>query len=188
MKKGALPARTEIPDKYKWRLEDIYAGDDQWEQDFRKVEEMTGQVEAYRGKLGESARSLLEAFRAREKINELNEKVYTYARMRRDEDNTNAVYQALSDRAESLSARVQTAVSYFVPEILELPAETLERFIQEEPGLELYRFALEEIRRQKPHTLSAVEEQIIARAEEVTQAAANIFRMINNADITFPPH
>lgn len=187
MKKGALPARTEIPDKYKWRLEDIYAGDDQWEQDFRKVEEMTGQVEAYRGKLGESARSLLEAFRAREKINELNEKVYTYARMRRDEDNTNAVYQALSDRAESLSARVQTAVSYFVPEILELPAETLERFIQEEPGLELYRFALEEIRRQKPHTLSAVEEQIIARAEEVTQAAANIFRMINNADITFPP-
>ncbi|MBF7083205.1 oligoendopeptidase F [Desulfallas sp. Bu1-1] len=187
MKKGALPARTEIPDKYKWRMEDIYAGDDQWEQDFRKVEEMTGQVEAYRGKLGESARSLLEAFRAREKINELNEKVYTYARMRRDEDNTNAVYQALSDRAESLSARVQTAVSYFVPEVLELPAETLERFFQEEPGLELYRFALEEIRRQKPHTLSAVEEQIIARAEEVTQAAANIFRMINNADITFPP-
>lgn len=187
MDKEALPARTEIPDKYKWQLEDIYASDEQWEQDFRQVEQMTGQVEAYRGKLGASAQILLEAFRAWEKINEINERVYTYARMRRDEDNTNALYQALSDRAESLNARVQSAIAYFLPEILELPRKTMERFLQEEPGLGLYRFALEEIQRQKPHTLSAAEEQIIARAEEVTRAAANIFRMINNADITFPP-
>ncbi|SFR14474.1 oligoendopeptidase F [Desulfoscipio geothermicus] len=187
MQTKKLPARQEIPAEYKWRLEDIYAGDELWEQDFQKALQMAGEVEAYRGRLGESARTLLQALQARESLSELSEKVYTYARMRRDENNTNPTYQAYTDRAESLSARVQTAVSFFVPEILQIPTETLEHFRREEPGLELYRFALEDIFRHKPHTLSAREEQIMAQAEEVTLAAANIFRMLNNADFTFPP-
>jgi len=181
-----LPARNEIPAEYKWRLEDIYPSDELWEQDFRQVEKMIDAVGAYNGKLGESAHTMLEAFRTQEQVEQINEKVYTYARMRRDEDNANPVYQALSDRSESLNTRLQAANAYFVPEILSLPAETLERFRREEAGLELYKFALEEIFRQKPHRLSAAEEQIIARAEEVTQASANIFRMLNNADLTFP--
>ncbi|MCL2336559.1 MAG: oligoendopeptidase F [Firmicutes bacterium] len=181
-----LPARNEISAEYKWRLEDIYPSDERWEQDFRRVEEMINTVGSYNGRLGESAQVMLEAFRTQEQVEQINEKVYTYAKMRRDEDNGNHIYQALSDRAESLDARLQAANAYLVPEILSLPAETLERFRREEPGLELYKFALEEIFRQKPHRLSAAEEQLIARAEEVTQAPANIFKMMNNADLTFP--
>ena len=184
--KGSLPGRQEIPGQYKWRLEDIYAGDELWEQDFQRVREMAGEVEVYRGKLEQSAQSLLEALRLQEDLEELNEKVYIYARMRRDEDNANPIYQALTDRADSLNTLVQMALSYLVPEILALPAETLERFRQEEEGLTLYHFALEELLRQKAHTLSAAEEQIIAQVGEVAQAPANIFRMLNNADITFP--
>ncbi|MFA7467171.1 MAG: oligoendopeptidase F [Desulfotomaculaceae bacterium] len=182
-----LPTRKEIPEDYKWRLEDIYPSDELWEQDFRHVEKMIGAVEAYRGRLGESAQIMLEAFRTQEQVEQINEKVYTYARMRRDEDNANPTYQALTDRAENLSTRLQAANSYFVPELLNLPEGTLERFRQDDPGLDLYHFALEEIYRLKPHTLSAAEEQIIARAEEIAQAPENIFRMINNADMTFPP-
>lgn len=187
MSKGALPTRQEIPDQYKWQLEDIYANNELWEQDFAKVQKMIGEMTSFKGKLNESAQTLLKAFQLEEQLSETGEKVYAYARMRRDEENTNTTYQALTDRAESLSAQMQMALSFFVPEILEIPVETLERFRQAEPGLNLYKFALDEIFRQKPHVLSADEEQIIAQAEEVTQASANIFRMINNADITFPP-
>ncbi|MHB8156822.1 MAG: oligoendopeptidase F, partial [Desulfocucumaceae bacterium] len=45
----------------------------------------------------------------------------------------------------------------------------------------------EDLIRQKPHTLTPSEELIIARAGEVTAAPSNIFRMLNNADISFPP-
>ncbi|AGL03380.1 oligoendopeptidase F [Desulfoscipio gibsoniae] len=187
MSKGNLPTRREIDDQFKWRLEDIYPGDEAWEQDYRKALDLAARVESFKGKLGTSARTLLEAFQLQEQLEAVNEKIYTYARMRRDEDNTNPVYQALTDRSESLSAQVQAAVSFYVPEILAVPDETIKQFLQEEPGLGLYRFVLEELVRQKPHILSAEEEQIIARAEEVTQASANIFRMINNADLTFAP-
>ncbi|WP_347490302.1 oligoendopeptidase F [Desulfoscipio sp. XC116] len=187
MNEGYLPTRQEIPGQYKWRLEDIYPGDDAWDQDYRKALDLAARAELFKGRLGSSARTLLEAFQLQEQLEALNEKIYTYARMRRDEDNTNSVYQALTDRADSLSARVQASVSFYVPEILAVPDETLKQFLQEEPGLVPYRFMLEELVRQKPHILSAEEEQIIARAEEVTQASANIFRMINNADLTFDP-
>jgi len=185
-RKGNLPTRKEIPDQYKWRLEDIYASDELWEQDFQQVKKLSDEAAAYRGKLGQSARSLMEILQLEYRLQELNEKVYTYARMRRDEDNANPTYQALTDRAESLHTQVQTALSFIEPEILELPPATLERWRQEEPGLTLYGFALDELLRQKEHILSSAEERIIAGAGEVTQAPANIFKMLNNADMTFP--
>ncbi|KAF1086216.1 Oligoendopeptidase F, plasmid [Sporotomaculum syntrophicum] len=187
MNKGNLPTRKEIPDQYKWRLEDIYVSVEAWEQDFRRALDLATRIESYKGKLGASARTLFEAFQLQDRLEALNEKLYTYAHMRRDEDNTNPVYQALSDRAESLSAQVQAAASFMLPEILTVPEQTLEQFLQEEAGLGLYRFVLEKLVRQKPHVLSAAEEQLIARASEVTQASANIFKMFNNADLTFTP-
>lgn len=185
-KRGHLPARQEIPDQYKWRLEDIYASDQLWEQDFQLARQMAGQAAGYRGRLGQSAGVLLEALRMQDRLQELNEKVFIYARMRRDEDNTNPVYQAMTDRAEGLSAQVQTSLSFIVPEILAIPEDVLAHFRREEEGLDLYHFVLEEILRQKPHVLSAAEEQLMAQAGEVIQAPSNIFRMLNNADLTFP--
>jgi oligoendopeptidase F len=184
--KGSLPGRHEIPDEFKWRLEDIYPSNEEWEKDFQQIQAMVSEVETFRGRLGLSAGTLLEALELDARLRELIEKVFVYARMRRDEDNTNPVYQALTDRAESLSARVQAALSFLAPEILALPEEVLERYRREESGLALYDFVLEELIRQKEHVLSPAEEQIIALAGEAIQASDSIFRMLNNADISFP--
>ena len=115
--KGSLPGRHEIPDEFKWRLEDIYPSNEEWEKDFQQIQAMVSEVETFRGRLGLSAGTLLEALELDARLRELIEKVFVYARMRRDEDNTNPVYQALTDRAESLSARVQAALSFLAPEI-----------------------------------------------------------------------
>jgi len=180
-----LPSREEIPSEFKWRLEDIYASNELWEQDFQKLQQLIDGIQAYKGRLGESAQVLLEALQFEESLMQLNEKLYTYARMRCDEDNTNPTYQALADRAETLSAKAQAAVSFIVPEILALPEGTLNVFRQAEPGLELYGFAFDEIMRRKDHTLSVDEEKLLAQVAELAEAPANIFKMINNADITF---
>lgn len=183
---GSLPERKDIPDQYKWRLEDIYATDELWERDYVQVRQMADELTALKGKLGESAQMLLTILQGDERLQELNEKIYVYARMRRDEENSNPVYQAMTDRADDLNTYVETVLSFVVPEILEIPPETLDRFRQEEQALAHYHFVLEEILRFAPHTLSAAEEQIIAQVGDVLQASANIYKMINNADITFP--
>lgn len=186
-KKLNLLTRQDVPVEYRWRLEDIYPCDEQWEKDFQNVRELLIEMAGYRERLVESGPTLLEALRLEDRIQELGEKLYAYARMRRDENNTNPVYQAMSDRAESLSVYIDTELSFMDPEILTLTVETLEHLRKEEKGLELYSFALENLLRQKPHVLSAREEEIVARSGDIMQAPTNIFRMLNDADMTFPP-
>lgn len=185
-KSKVLPKRSEIPDQYKWKLEDIYPHDDEWEKDAAKAKQLIEQVQARQGSLSQSGKQLLEVLQLQDELSMLVERLYVYARMRRDEDNTNSTYQALSDRATSLSIQANSALSYIQPEILAIPGEQLKQMQESEPGLAQYRFLLEEITRYKPHTLSAQEEAILAQASEVANAPTTIFGMLNNADITFP--
>jgi len=185
-KTKTLPKRSEVPNEWKWKLEDIYATDAAWEQDVAKVKEMIEQIKAKQGTLAESGKNLLETLLLQDEITKTLDRVYVYARMRRDEDNSNSTYQALTDRASSLSTQVYSAMSYIQPEILAIPTEELEKLQQSEQGLEHYRLLLEEITRYKPHTLSASEEAIMAQVSELASAPGKIFGMLNNADIKFP--
>lgn len=180
-----LPKRSETKQEFKWKLESIFASDAAWEDEYKKVQELIEQIQSFQGRLNESPTVLAECMKTYEQLGLAMERVYVYARMRRDEDNTNTKYQALTDRAASLSIRVSSAISFLVPEILAMPNERLESYIADET-LALYRFYLNEIKRQKEHVLSAQEEQIIAQAGELAQAPQTIFGMINNADMTFP--
>ncbi|OPJ62390.1 oligoendopeptidase F [Clostridium oryzae] len=186
MSQGKIPKRSEIADKFKWKLEDIYADNELWEKDFSKVKEAAKTLETYKGSLGSSGSKLLEVLDLYFGMRRLFEKVYVYAHMRSHEDTTNSLYQGFADRADALSTEISSASSYITPEILDVPEEKLNKFISENSGLELYRTFLNEILRNKPHVLSAEQEQILAMTGEVLQSASSIYNMINNADIKFP--
>ncbi|MCL4515899.1 MAG: oligoendopeptidase F [Firmicutes bacterium] len=181
-----LPKRGEIDEKYKWRLEDIYPDTSRWESDYQRVEGLARTLESYRGKLQESAKDLLECLRLRDEIMQLEERIYSYSRLRRDEDTANPVHQGRHDRSDRLLVKVDAAVSFIAPEILSIPEELLGQFVRQEEGLALYRHFLDEIIRRRPHTLSATEERLLARAGEMAQAPETIFTMLDDADITFP--
>lgn len=181
-----LPSRDEIDDRYKWKLEDLYPTDDVWEEEFAAVRRLVEQFPRFRGQVIASADQLLEAIQAYEEIHRRLEKLYVYARMRSDEDQSVAKYQAMADRAQGLHVQAESAMAFFVPEILNLDETRLEQFFQERPELRLYNFFLQEILRQKPYRRSPEEEEIIAMAGELAQAPANIFSVLNNVEIRFP--
>ncbi|MDK2811088.1 MAG: oligoendopeptidase [Petroclostridium sp.] len=185
-KNNKLPKRKEIEQQYKWKLEDIYASNDEWEKDFVKVKELIPQMAQYKDKLADSSTTLLQALKLSDELSSLTERVFVYARMRRDEDNTNATYQALADRAKSLSIEVSGALSFITPEIISIPEQKLQEFLNKEPELEVYNHYINEILRQKKHVLSSNEEALLAATGEIAGAARDIFTMLNNADIKFP--
>ena len=96
-----VPERSEVPADYKWNLEAVFPSDDRWEAEFTEIAPLLDRMKSYQGRLGESAQVLLDALKLRDDINFRLERLYAYARMRRDEDNTNAHYQALEDRARA---------------------------------------------------------------------------------------
>ncbi|MGC5328371.1 oligoendopeptidase F [Brevibacillus sp. SYSU BS000544] len=181
-----LPKRDEIPNQYKWKLEDIYPSDQAWEEDVKQAKGLMEQVQSKQGTLAKSGKDLLEALSLQDDLTKLLDQIYVYARMRRDENNANATYQALTDRASSLATQAYGAISYIQPEILAIPSEQLEEMQRSESGLNHYRLVLEEITRQKPHTLSAAEEALLAQVSDISAAPSTIFGMLNNADIKFP--
>ncbi len=183
---NALPKRQDIDSKFKWKLEDIYSDISLWEKDFKQVKELAEQIKGFQGKLAESAQKLLECFKKSDELLSLNDKVFVYARMKRDENNGDATYQALTERASSLATEVYSAISFIVPEMLSIPEETLLSYANSDKELSVYLFMIKENLRQKEHILSEKEEQILAMSSEFSDTAGDVFTMFNNADIKFP--
>ncbi|MFC5775221.1 oligoendopeptidase F [Ectobacillus antri] len=181
-----LPRREELDKAYMWKLEDIFASDQEWEKEFEQVKGLLPKLVDFKGKLGESSQQLLEMLQYQDEVSLRLGKLYTYAHMRYDQDTTNSFYQALNDRATNLYTELSSSTAYIVPEILAVPEEKLQAFLTENKDLALYAHYLEEINRQRPHVLSENEEAILAQASDALRTASNTFGMLNNADLKFP--
>lgn len=173
-------------DRYHWRLEDIFASEEAWEERFKQIEPVLTTLVAYRGRVAESAETLLEVLRTQDKLGELLEPVVVYAKMRLDEDNRDTLRQQRFDRALALATRIESETAFILPEILAVPTDTVARYLQEVPDLRLYERYLNVLLRRKAHILSADEERILALAGEVAESPDRIFSMLNDADLTFP--
>lgn len=183
---NTLPKRDEIDEKYKWKLSDMYPGIDQWEADFNSVKKSIQEIAKYKGTLDKSPENLLQCLKLSNDMMATNDMVYVYARMKRDEDNGNSTYQALSDRASTLSTEVYAAISFIVPKITSIPEDKIESFMNNCEELKIYRQFFNEIFRQKEHILSEKEEELLALASDMAGNARDIFTMFHNADLKFP--
>lgn len=178
--------RSAVPDEYKWKLEDIFPGDEIWEKTFEETEKRIPNLSRFAGKISASANELLNCIREMHELEETIGKLYAYAHMRNDEDKTVPEYQEQYDRMGGLLVRFNQTVSFFEPELLTLSDERLEAFYKEQPELELYRHFIGNIVRMRAHTLSQSEERLMALSGEVRSAPAHLFAVWDSADIRFP--
>ena len=185
-KTKTLPHRREIPVESRWRLEDLYHSTADWEGELKKVHELCEQIPDYKGRLGEGAGVLKELLRLEERISRLTERIFVYARMKRDEDNGNDQSQEMADRAQALAARVGTVTSFILPELMALPEKTIDSYLEADTELSVYRHYFDDLIRKKKHILSPEEERILALGSEVTQAGEDVFSLFNHADLKFP--
>lgn len=182
---GGATQRSDIEDKYKWKLTDMYPDQAAYDADAAIVEASLEAFETYKGRLGESADVLLSCLKLSDSINIINDDLYVYTHLQFDEDLRIAANEELSGRAESLDSRLGTATSFIVPEILAIGGDQLQTLMNTTPELDVYRFYLEDLVRTAEHTLSPREEEILAMMSPVAGGARNIFDRINNADISF---
>ncbi|MEG2011584.1 MAG: oligoendopeptidase F [Anaerovoracaceae bacterium] len=180
-----LKKRNEMEKKYKWNIEAMYPNEDQWDKDIEEVLKRTEEFKQFQGRLTENCTSLFNALDEKDKIWQKLEKVFVYSRMKLDEDNKSTKYQGMSDKCNTIIAKVSSEMSFFTPELLGSSDEKLLGFIENEPKLKQYEFVINDILREKKHVLSANEENIMAQLSEVTGATNDIFTMLNNADMTF---
>ncbi|MGX8774132.1 MAG: oligoendopeptidase F [Bacillota bacterium] len=186
MASKGLKTRDKIDPKYKWNIEAMIGDESRIDPDLQKIRKDAEKFAAkYAGHLGDSSDTLYDAFAASDRLMRKLEKIYVYARMRRDEDNSNSLYQGMTDKVMAVIAYVSAATSFFTPELLSIRKSTLLGFIEENPKLKTYEFVILDALRQKKHVLGQKEEAVMAQIGEITGATNDIFTMLNNADIKF---
>ena len=181
-----LVQRADIEEKYKWKTEDMYPTVADWENDYKKVRELLPEISSFAGHLGDSAESLLKCLRLRDEISNHSGRIYSYAARKKDEDTRISESQSLYSRALSLFTEVGEATSFLVPELLTIPAQNLEEFLNSNNDLALYRHYLEDVTRVRKHILSAEMEKVVAMSSDAMEGPGRIFDMVDNADIKYP--
>jgi oligoendopeptidase F len=185
-KDSNLPTRDQLPLEFQWNLIELYQSLDAWNQDFAEVKSLSKQLLNFKGKLQENSVTLLNCLQKHDHLAALLDKVYVYAKMKRDENNNLAESQELAQKADSLLTEVISSTSFIMPELIMIPKETLDLFLDENLDLSLYRHHIQEILRQKSHILSEKEERLLGMAHDISTVPRNTFLMYNNADLKFP--
>ena len=179
-----LKNRSEIDDKYKWKLDKIYSTDDEWEKEFNELKNESPKLKSFSGKLNDKE-EILKYLEFNEKISRKAEKLYVYAHMRSDEDTANQKYQNMMNRADAFMAELSSYGAFFVPEILSLKDGFIEDLIKNDKRFKVYEFMLLDILKEKPHVLNKDMEELLALASDCLDAPSSIHNMLTNADMKF---
>lgn len=169
-------------DKYNWDLSRIYKSQEAFVTDIALVREKISKLNSlkddFRGNFGDIVRVLVE-------IQELSNRITTFAHMKRDEDSRVRLSQENAILADTLMNEVASAESFFNPNLLELEREELDLLVKENKLDNFYKF-LNEIFRYKDHTLTNDQEFIMGALAGSKEAPQNTFYMLTNADMKFP--
>ncbi|OFW11782.1 MAG: oligoendopeptidase F [Acidobacteria bacterium RIFCSPLOWO2_02_FULL_67_36] len=178
--------RDEIPDRFKWNLRDIFTSWDEWEAAYKEIESGIDRYAALKGTLASGPHKLLDAFRLSEGLDQLAYRVWYFPSLQYDEDQRDNTVNAKRQQVQLLFARLHQAGSWFNPELLKVPLETVRRWMDEFEPLRLYRFAIESLYRQQEHVLDEAGERLMSLASRVAAAPNEAYWALSTADAKFP--
>ncbi|MCM3239966.1 oligoendopeptidase F [Heyndrickxia oleronia] len=177
-------SRNDVPEIEKWKLEDVYNSQKDWEADVKAIEKIAEVLRSYDGKIHDGA-TLLSYLTESEKLSFKFGKVSAYAMLQVDIDTRESSAQSLQDRAKQLGVKISSSTAFFMPFLLSLDESTLKAYLKEEQGLKYFEKNLLEAYRYKAHVLTKEKEELISQLGEALSSPSHTYSMINNADIKF---
>jgi oligoendopeptidase F len=178
--------RTNIPDKFKWNLSDIYPSDAAWRAAKDKLTAEIPSLGRFQGRLTLSAGTMADGLDGMFALDKDLSRLFVYASMLADQDTRDSQHQGMLQEMTQVSATLGARVSFVEPEILKAGKATIESFVASEPRLKIYRVYLEDIARRAAHTLSDNEEKLLADARPLAAGPSSAYNIFSNADFPYP--
>ena len=178
-----IKSRNEIDKKYKWNTEDIYKDWNEWQKDVEKMKELMKEIPQYEDKIENSREDFVKLIKLEESLSRILEKVYLYPYMLKDLDSTDQLVSQKLQEIEFLYAQFSVATSWISPKILEIPKETLEKWIDENDEIKDHKFNLMELYRLKAHVLDKDKEKLLSHFSQYMGAVNDIYDELSTSDI-----
>lgn len=177
--------RSEQDIRFQWDLTKIYPDAAAWETAMQEAEAALAPLKDLPGTLGTSKEAfkhgLDTVYASMFKV----ELPYIYAFLKKTEDGSVAENQEMAARSESLLVKFSAATAFLNPEILAIPAEKLDAWMQDEV-LATYRHTVNDIVRMRAHTLDAAREQMLALLGDAAGTPKAAFEMLTDVDLQLP--
>jgi oligoendopeptidase F len=190
MTSSAPPARSrnraEIPDRFKWSVRDIFESWEAWDAAYKQLEAGVERYASLKGTLAQGPGNLLKAFRLSEELGQLAYRVWYYPSLQYDEDQRDNTINARRQQVQILFARWKQAESWFSPELLQIPLESVRKWMNENEELRLYRFAIENLYRQQEHVLDEAGERLMSLTSRLASAPNDAYWALSTSDAKFP--
>ena len=183
---GALPTRDAIPARYKWDLTSICATWDEWATGYKQLDAAIAAFTAFQGTLAQGPDRMLAAFKAMDEMGALSYRVWYFASLQYDEDQRNNDINARRQQVQILFARQQQASSWFNPELLAIPLETVRGWLDANSDLATYRFAIESLFHEQQHVLDEQGERLMSYAGRFNSVPYDSYSALTTADVRFP--
>jgi len=185
-KTSGLLERSQIEEKYKWDLSDIYQTEEEWEEDFNWIKQNLSQYKKYAGKLSSSSAVLLKCLKFDDALDNKLNWIRMYSDMHKDVDMKSEKYQKMYSRYVCLAEEVNIERSFIHPEIISIPEKTIRNFLLDNEGLQIYEHFLNKLLLKQKHTLSVDKEEILAKVSKLIDNPYSVFGKLVYAELPFP--
>ncbi len=183
----AQKERSEIAEQYKWNVYDLYNNDAAWTTAKQQLTNEMSHISDFKGKLGSSASTLLQFFEFSSRLGKETSRLYIYASLLKDQDLRVAENISRIKELENLSTEMAQLSAYVEPELAAIPDELFDKYMLQEPNLkQLYGMRIDRIKRNKQHTLSPVEEELIAKMSILGNVPNDAFDVFSDAEMPWP--
>ncbi|MCJ7754409.1 MAG: hypothetical protein MUP13_07570, partial [Thermoanaerobaculales bacterium] len=184
--KPATRDRAQIAEKFTWDLSQIYPDWAAWEADLERLQSLMESYQELKGTLAEGAQQVLLASRLSDDLGQLAYRVYQYPGLMQSQDTRDNTVQARLEQVRLALAAFRQATAWYTPELLQIPEETMQGWLDETPDLAPYRFGFEESYRIQQHVLDEDGERLLAYASTFNGTPSQTYTMLADADVKFP--
>jgi len=178
--------REQIEPRFKWDLTRIFPDWGAWEVAFTDLDSRIDRFAQLQGTLASGPDRLLDALVLRDDIGQIGYKVWYFASLQYDEDQRDNQINAKRQQVQILFARAAQASSWFDPELLSIPLETVRAWMAGNQALAVYRFAIEDLYRQQEHVLDDKGERLLSLSSRFASSAHDAYSALSTADIKYP--
>jgi oligoendopeptidase F len=184
MTSTGVQTRADIAESDKWDLRRLFVDVSKWQEDFAWVQQMYPRLKEWKGKVGESAKSLAQLLEFEKTIDLKLERLFHFASLQLAEDSTNNEHLARIGQVQNLLTKIGETSAFVVPGIQAINDEKFAKFMVD-PALADWRTKLHKIRRMKLHVLSEPEERILALGSVALSGYDDTFSQLTDVDMKF---
>lgn len=178
--------RETAPASAKWRLTDIYASYDVWNDDFNRAEALLKEISALQGTLATSSENYLKYYVLSDELSKISTKLFCYVYLQRSLDSRDQNVNSNFQRIQAFMSRSGQELSWATSEKVAIPQQKVMNWIESNNSFHPYKFSIENMYRLQDHVLPAEQEKLVAYFSGMAEISSAIYTEVAISDNKYP--